>query len=138
MKRFKIGFLALIAVLAMSFTVASHEGAFKTKKVLAETDCFLPTINQIRAADCNSTLNPLTTTTTCNAAQAYVGGHIFQLTASNAIPSEEVEETCPDPQDFFCCAFLEEDDQPCSGQQAFDIGAGAKLYRIASVRCKVE
>jgi hypothetical protein len=33
MKSFKFSFVALIAVLAMSFTVASHKGAFKAKVV---------------------------------------------------------------------------------------------------------
>lgn len=39
MKRFKIGIAAVVAFLAMSFTIANHEGAFKAKTHVYDGTC---------------------------------------------------------------------------------------------------
>jgi len=40
MKSVQVGIASIIAVLAMSFTIAEHNGAFSDKSIKAITDCF--------------------------------------------------------------------------------------------------
>lgn len=131
MKHVKIGFLAIIAILAMSFTISEQTGLFESKKPTAVTDCFKPNVT-VRDL-CNNANVALTSTTGCTTAQSKAGQHIFAL--GPGIPASQINVQCPG-NTTFCCLTVEEDTDPCNGQTQFDIGAGTKFYQVKTVFCK--
>lgn len=135
MKRFQIGFAAIIAVLAMSFTVAKHTGAFDGKKRFATDDCFRPegaSALQYKAT-CPSSTTTLLETSSCFST---VGQHIYSLDANKVYTSGQISSKCPGNGNF-CCLQVVEDLSPCIDQPTFNIGAGAKHYKISAVFCKL-
>lgn len=134
MKHLKISFLAIIAVVAMSFTISENIDEPKSAAPLAVTDCFKPdiTVRQL----CSSASTVLTTNTTCTDANLKVGWHVFALSGVS-IAASQIAVQCPG-NTTFCCLTLEEDTAPCNaqGQQQFDIGAGPKYYKVSTIYCK--
>jgi hypothetical protein len=134
MKRLRIGFLAVIAIAAMSFTIASLS---TTKK--ATTDCFRPkntgSIDLIvKASNCPNPTITISNTSSCSTAAS--GQHIWSLDVNNKFTSSQVSSNCPGGSTF-CCLKVVEDLAPCSNQDQFDIGAGLKFYKVDAVFCKI-
>src|SRR5687767_1478944 len=101
MKRFKIGVLAIVAILAMSFTLIEKSDALKsTPKLdltLSDDDCFKPKSGWVGKSDCTTSFN-ISTETTCESAQQnYEGLYLFQNPAigSDFFESTTQELDCP-------------------------------------------
>jgi hypothetical protein len=144
MKRFKISFLAVIAVAAMSFTIASHEGAFKknTLKRAAETDCFLPSISSDGKDACSNTKTAFNTTSCTTASNNYPGKHVFDLVQGGSIAAANITTTCPGGNTF-CCFTVTTDAAPltnCSptnpNQPQITIGTHTRFYAVDQIFCK--
>lgn len=104
MKRFKIGFLALVALLAMSFTIVSREGSTKNNATsLRVADCYtkvtvyagtpLPACMTPLAVELNINSN------SCTEAQAQA----LKIAGSFAGPVIDAAD-CPPTGSVFCCA----------------------------------
>jgi hypothetical protein len=119
MKRFKIGFLAVVAIVAMSFTVVSHEGLVSSVKVDdgvcdQNVDIIAGTVyNQnctsIGSLDCSVDLTT----------PKYLGNFTLQ-----SVPTFE----CAGGSDVFCCAEAS-DNSTCSPQAT---------KRITKIICRAE
>lgn len=136
MKRFQIGLTVIIAVLAMSFTIAKHTDTFDSKRPFAINDCFKAGGTnglKVKRANCLGSVITITPTSSCSV--PLPGDHIFSLDTANSIPASEIPVICAGVN-IFCCLQVAEDAAPCIGQPTFDIGAGAKHYKISAVYCQ--
>jgi len=138
MKRTQIGFAAVVAVLAMSFTISEHNRVFKGKALKATTDCFLPggsTALKIKSS-CTASAVSIATTDACTITAN--GDKVWSLDKGNAHHSSEISTWCPGGGTF-CCFQVAVDNSPCASpnpvQPTFDIGAGAKAYKVSAVFC---
>jgi len=139
MKRIQIGFAAIIAVIAMSFTIAEHNGAFKAKSVKATTDCFKAGgTNGLKIRPtCGASTVTISTTDNCIGITA-VGDRVWSLDVANAFASAVILDNCPGGNTF-CCFQVTEDTSPCTSpntQPKFNIGAGNKAYKVSAIFCK--
>src|SRR5258708_1550361 len=100
MKRLKIGTAALVAVLAMSFTIASHAGAFKKTAPNAKFtySCGSHPTDISDFSWCNRGTAVLVNGQTLKADVPPVGTCIFNLS------SPSTGFTCNQIPTFFCCA----------------------------------
>lgn len=142
MKRFKFAFLALIAIAAMSFTIAEKNGAFASKKK-AVTDCFRPNtltpqLKVKNPANCVAAEELLTATVQCNTIQAYQTNQykIWSLDPAFVYTQSQISTQCPG-SGAFCCLTVVEDSSPCPSQPTFDIGAGLKAYKVSQIKCRL-
>jgi hypothetical protein len=134
MKRIQIGFLAIVAIMAMSFTIASHEGAFKSTVVsVAPQDCYTPNIT---LPSCEP-IALLTASTPCATAKALenIG------TAVNSVNVPAAIEDCEDIDGVFCCATLVQINQKScltTPHVSFSPGTGKPVafYAIDRVFCR--
>jgi hypothetical protein len=101
MKQFKIGIAAIIAILAMSFTIASHQGAFK-KLALNPKQVYVcrPGIDAFALFDCTNGVNVPQNVPCSFVQQRVLPGHCVFATVPAA-----GQRVC---QGFnlFCCAQL--------------------------------
>lgn len=103
MKRLRIGFLAVIAILAMSFTVADHEGIIKK----AQVTCF--------ATDWAAIQIPNGTTYT----QDVTACPQFSQTCARLITPSANDVVCPGGQTFCCAKIVSPNPNPaCAAQPA--------------------
>lgn len=152
MKRLKISFLAIVAIAAMSFTVASNvkptnDGGART---LDDTDCFLPNSGSQIKKVCEGSIVNLEPTT-CVLAKLNYGPpaagtfHLYGLVTTGFIESNVDQQVCPDNSGEFCCFNIVVDNAPldCPGtandQPQFTIPAGgtARFYKVSEIRCKI-
>lgn len=99
MKKNKIGFLAIIALVAMSFTIASHEGAFKSTKIVANAGSCDQFVDYVAISDGTTTYTKGVDNCTT----------VKQLVCATGITlNTDPTFTCPNG-DFFCCAKLKAD-----------------------------
>jgi hypothetical protein len=119
MKRFKIGFLAIVAILAMSFTIASTNGAFKNTKAApaAATDCY----SSIRVAGVDYVQGSFTTCPDLD-------GQCLQAATSLIDP----EVACPGDPEQFCCAQIVAE-SGCSNITPTNLPTGS--YKVATIFC---
>jgi hypothetical protein len=124
MKRFKIGFLALIGIIAMSFTVANKVGT-TTKKSVILTDRYTCSSNDIRSFSYKNSLGTCVSITNsgsdCNI--------LSPETCVFDIQTVGATTTNCDGGTKFCCADVDEDadcEQTCSGVTKF----GKELLQI--------
>jgi hypothetical protein len=139
MKRIQIGFAAVIAVLAMSFTIAEHSGAFNAKSAKLTTDCFKAGgTNGLKIRhSCTSATITISVTDPCSVTMQ--GDRVWSLDANNVIAAGNITTECPGGNTF-CCFQVTEDTGPCLSpnvQPTFGIGAGAKPYKVNAVYCKL-
>lgn len=147
MKHLKLGFASVIAILAISATIAAQAGAFEAKRTQI-ANCFIPTSPSFDyKATCGSALISFTTSqTSCSdaAVTGATGGHIFAgLDNSSKIADDAVIQQCPGLENVVCCVFVEADPSPCSldvpAQPAVALnGLTADEYRIVSIKCKAQ
>jgi hypothetical protein len=138
MKRIQIGFAAIIAVLAMSFTIAEHNGAFKAKSAKLTNDCFKAGgTNGLKIRNtCPSSTVTILGTDVCGI--TVQNDKVWSLDAGNVIANARIPIDCPGSTKF-CCFTVTEDLSPCPSpnlQPKFDIGAGSKAYKVSAVFCK--
>jgi hypothetical protein len=143
MKRFKLGFLAVLAIAAMSFTVADNTGMFK-KFSVDENDCFVPSGSTQGKSSCISTAVNIDVNTCATATASYVGLHLFALDQASFIESGiQTSAACPGGP-VFCCFNVVVDNSPLltclpnnPNQPTITIGTGtAKRYKVGTIRCK--
>jgi len=97
MKKFKIGFAAVIALLAMSFTIASREGAFNKKTWNPKRSYTCVNGTDVKAFSwCDGTTLKTVTPSTAFASIP-AGACTFSVTRAGA------NFTCDETQTFFCC-----------------------------------
>ncbi|MRG49030.1 hypothetical protein GFS24_28230 [Chitinophaga sp. SYP-B3965] len=143
MNRLKFGFASIIAILAVTITIAAQAGAFETKKLPPLPDCYLPSISYDSNADCvaDRSVDLPDACSSTDALQA-PGKKIFSglsTNPTNVIDQDEFASECNGAQNFVCCVFVIEDTStPCAGQQLIDLeGLGtAKRWIVSSVACK--
>lgn len=101
MKRFKLGLTAVVAILAMSFTVASHSGAFK-KIALNSKQVYVcrPGIDALSFFDCTINLGIQQNEPCVTVLKQVLPGHcVFnQVPVTQSIPCQG--------SNLFCCAQL--------------------------------
>lgn len=152
MKRLKIGFLAVIGILAMSFTMVEYSGIHNTAKAtsfdLDPTDCFRPLAlnpSQGKYTCPQSRINVVSTNCTSAtnsydkdfAASAF---HLFSLNTANFIENGSIGTACPG-NTTFCCFTIVEDTNPldCTGteedQPTIDVAGTVTTWKIADVFC---
>lgn len=102
MKRFKIGLATVVAILTMSFTIASHEGAFKKAGLNAkQVYVCVPGIDATSVFDCTNTAGvPPNAPCSFVKAKIFPGDCVFNL-----VPVGNPQMVCPGGQTF-CCAQL--------------------------------
>jgi len=102
MKRFKIGIAAVVAILTMSFTVASHEGAFKKTGLNAkQVYVCVPNVDATALFDCTTGVAiPVNAPCALVRAKVFPGNCVFNLA-----PVVNPQMVCPGGQTF-CCAQL--------------------------------
>jgi hypothetical protein len=123
MKRFKIGFLAIIAISAMSFTIASQNGYFKGNFKNTLSGCFasFPTTN----IQCNPTSSiPGQDDETLDLCLGYT----TTPGAFGETRDPESEIQCPEGSDELCCLQIEDDPQDCC-ETGFSFKIKAAYYR---------
>jgi len=139
MKRIQTGFAAITAVLAMSFTIAEHNGAFKPKSVKATTDCFKAGGTNGLKVKYFCPLGVVTISVTDPCSVVAPGDKVWSLDLDNVIASNDVNTLCPGSSTF-CCFKVIADDAPCKSpnpvQPTFNIGGGIKPYKVSVVYCK--
>lgn len=147
MKKFKIGFLAIVA---MSFAVASNiEIKVETKRfALGPEDCFLPSVSSDGKYVCSDNLIDVVASD-CTIAQAKFDDdtstpfHLYGLNTSGFIESGNIQTTC-NGDDKFCCFTVKEDTNPLAKfctpfepkQPTIAIGVTTKYWIIDEVYCK--
>lgn len=133
MKNLKFGFLSIIALVALSFTVASFKGAFNIKKVSPKA---VPNCYSLQQGTFNTGLPTCTFAAPTTCASAIVGRPVQSLT------DQSTNELCNTGSVNFCCADLEESTtQQCNeAQVTFTDYTGAskvnKYAKIKTVYCK--
>lgn len=140
MKRFKIGFLAIIAVVAMSFTVADNAGVFKAK--FAPINKCLKDFS-VRQTCTSSEVAFATQTSPCPASLAGQKLWVESISPLNSYTYSGVEPVeCRDIEQF-CCITVEVDPNPCRDAQGniiqpqFNLdNTSAKPYRVVSSYCQ--
>jgi hypothetical protein len=142
MKYCKSGFLAIIAIAAMSFTITT-ETEIVNKFSMDENDCFLPTASIKGKFCCTCPLIDLGSAT-CASASSYVGLHIFVFAISGGefIESQSQTASCPGGS-IFCCFNIVLDNSPLlnclpsnPNQPLISINGGtAKRYKVGTIRC---
>lgn len=144
MKSLKIGFASIIAILAVSLTIAAQAGAFESKKRAVLPNCYIPTATLQYKTLCTATTpSSFAAGDNCAAAQtaAPAGTHIFGgLDEAFLIDPEEFGTLCPGDGKV-CCVFVTEDLSPCAAPNAvqpqFPLNsAPADEYAISSIRCR--
>jgi len=91
--------MAIVAIMAMSFTIASHEGAFRSTVVsAAPPDCYGPNIT---LPSCEP-IALLTASTPCSVAYALENNG----TSLNSVGVSPPFDECEDVEEVFCCATL--------------------------------
>jgi hypothetical protein len=102
MKHLRIGIAAIVAILAMSFTIASHEGAFK-KTALNSRQAYVcvPQTDAFAVFDCTSNM-VVPPNSPCSMAQKIIlpGDCVFNMTPAAG------QRVCTGGQ-IFCCAQLQ-------------------------------
>ena len=94
MKRIQIGFLAIVAIMAMSFAIASHEGAFKSTVVsAAPPDCYTPNPNysNFTLPSCEP-IALLTELTPCHIAKSLEHSNVAVNSVSIVAAADECED----------------------------------------------
>ena len=135
MKRLKIGFASIIAILAISVTIAAQAGAFESKRVVIP-NCFLPSSITFDS-DCSLPREGvLTPSTSCEDAQFADEKYVFGgLADAGKLNSEEVIDICNGPE-FVCCVLVEPDFL-CNDQQNVSLnGDPVTRYKIKEVKCR--
>jgi hypothetical protein len=130
MKRFKIGFLAVIAVLAMSFTVADYNKVFvkKVKKVIA--NCYGTLSYRVPSA-CASNVTITVNSTACTTADDSEGNPLWTSPSLNSDPA------CGETGSFYCCATLATTSALCTAHpQVTPEGLTLGRYKIDQVFCR--
>lgn len=137
MKRFKLSFAALIAVVAIGLTITANAGMFKNTVVAPEDFCYTPASNVAGKTACDVATVQLPTLT-CPQGQAYVNKPLYGISPANRITKAQANLECPGGSTF-CCAEIEPIPSAlCAGQPQFNIDAtGLKFYRITVVRCQI-
>lgn len=138
MKRFKIGFLAVIAIAAMSFTVAENTGAFKSDARAIEK-CYRVISDKLTCT--SATQNFVDNTTACPPANLALA-KLWAVNSAliyNSVDGAEPTD-CSGIKTDFCCVTVVVDDQPCTSpaQPTFNLdGTGIlKPYKIVSSFCR--
>jgi hypothetical protein len=138
MKRFKIGFLAIIALAAMSFTVADNVRLFKSKnvKTVGPEDCFTPSGSALKVRGSNCTTETTITSST-NCSNISVGDHVWGISTSAFFESGYTEtEVCPGSGKF-CCLNLVSDDNVCTDPDPSQpVLFSTDEYEVASIECR--
>ena len=141
MKRLRIGFAILAAIIAVGLTVAAQAGVFDNKKTLVgtESDCFdvriisgLPI--HIFYPDCK-TLLQLDELVNCPGSMFDDYGIFTDLTFHPVVSNPPLE--CPGSFKI-CCIEVERDESPCLGvpqQNQSALGAGLQYYQVRNIRC---
>jgi hypothetical protein len=142
MKKNKLGFLAVIAMTAMSFTVLDQADILN-KFTLDDTDCFLPSFASQGKISCTGRSINLALTT-CNTAIAnYSLLHLFAIDQSTFLESQNISSNCPGGS-IFCCFTITQDNNPLltclptsPNQPLISINGGiAKRYKVNTIFCK--
>jgi hypothetical protein len=120
MKRFQIGFAAIIAILAISVTVASHAGAFKaTKAAPAAIDCF----TNISYFDASCVAHPLVLNQIDCSTLPPVN---VAVSGTPTLPVDPTVACVPVASEVFCCAKIITNQAPLCGSTT----------RISQLFCK--
>lgn len=151
MQRFKLSFLAIVAISAMSFTVVSNVKPTNVglDLVLDDSDCFIPSVNSKVRINCSSELISLQPTSCANAKANYGPPavpfrHLWALDTPGFIESNVDDIACPDNSGDFCCFNIEIDFNPsleCEGtvndqpQIAIPAFGTLRYYRVKGIRC---
>lgn len=140
MKRFKIGFLAVIAVLAMSFTIVSNEGMFDKTKLapLAVGHCYTD-VDLVGSITLDESLS-------CSEAEAKEGTCLTSQSGltfvSSAANPEATGQACAGSGPIFCCAKLIIDTRnpsPCPSVTINELVPNTQnKYIVGEVYCKPE
>lgn len=147
MKKLRIGFSALVALVAIGLTIAAQAGVFENKialTVAAESDCFDvqtasgQSIEVKDQDDCSASKITLNETIECvdNTLDGY---KIFtDLSTLNPVALPELE--CGGEDQVCCIEVARDQTARCTTpelQPQFNIGGGqAFTYVVANVRCK--
>lgn len=137
MKRLKIGFASIIAVLAVTLTIAAQAGAFETKKVVLP-NCYIPT-SLAYGTDCASagsiSVGDLcSATNVVNAPNKLVFGALSDAPADKITPAQ-IETACAGDR-VVCCVFIEEIETNCASALEQELDGVTAKFRITSVDCK--
>ena len=142
MKRLRIGFATLVAIIAVGLTVAAQAGVFESKKTLVgtESDCF-----DIRTASPGAPIDilngqceiiQLDETDGCPGTALDGFGIFTDLTSHAVVTDADID--CPGSAQA-CCVEVEEDPQPCLDldppQSRSNLGVGLKYYQVKAVKC---
>jgi len=139
MKRIQIGFAAIIALLTMSFTIAEQNGIFKGKSVKATTDCFKAGGTNGLKVEYGCTLGVVTISVTDLCTVVANNDKVWDLDQNNVYAASDIQTNYPGGS-VFCCFQVSADASPCVSPfpvpPTFNIGAGAKAYKVNGVFCK--
>lgn len=133
MKKLRISFAAIIAIVAIGLTVAAQAGAFENKAVRVITDCFRPHADlEVKLPSaCNAADVEIPVGTQCNTIQA--GSAIVSVGTPFYTPAQ-AQSLCLGGQ-YFCC-FTVVESANCPAVAAIDLGEGAKKYAVNQIFCR--
>lgn len=103
MKNLKLGFAAVIAILAIGATLASFAGAFKAKEVKAAGDCYTNFTSIVNPSNCVA-ITPIPTD--CSIAKSVLPGKAF-------LRGAQISTECTEVGDVFCCATVKAATNSC-------------------------
>ena len=112
MKRFRISFLAIIAVLAIGLTAATKADVVESKKVISHPNCYDDLIALNSTCTGTVALTETPAVACLSIAKPLEGEGVQQLNVGFAT----IE--CDDVQTVFCCADLTVDTAPCATNQS--------------------
>lgn len=139
MKKLKFGFSTLVAIIAISFTIATQAGIFEKKLVVKNMDkCYsvensfgIPAV-VVNPDDCETS-----TILEINAyCESVMGWKLFTNVSAAQLLSPE--ETCPGSTKY-CCIMYEIDDNPCinvwPAQGQYPLSDGLNYYKVTQIFC---
>lgn len=138
MNKLKNGFLPVLAVLAMSFTIASNKEVFKTIKFSpkAPGDCYT---NIMLISSPSEILNQADLCPDEGEAENLIGSCVynaFTLVSTSSNP-KGVGQACAGANTVFCCAKIEIEPQgTCPYTYIYQISPNPQKYIITAVYCK--
>ncbi|WP_341843583.1 hypothetical protein [Chitinophaga caseinilytica] len=131
MKNLKFSFAAIIAVVALGFTIAAQAGAFETKAVRV-ADCFRPTVELKNGCPAGEPAQVLIGAA-CSSVQ--LNDHIYDLSTTLIDPTPAV---CNSGQFICCFRIVAETSTACSDQPTIDPEGSlpSAKYKVSQVFCK--
>ena len=138
MKRFKLSFAALIAVVAVGLTITANAGMFKNTVLAPEDFCYVTNVQSKLV--CTSALVNLASTENCAQADQYETKPLFTISTASRFPTTDIPVNCIGAS-IFCCAELQRVATPdCTTgtpvQPQLTIDGVTSYYRVKTVHCK--